>query len=120
MWREGMRGTSLAVAQKGRDNALLGVRKAMTALKSPARPSGAAQVSAALGSGGALAFGAVWYAVLMRPVWAASSLGPICGHQGALLLHCPACYAAMTLMAAGVAGLGLSFNPAPAPIRLKA
>ena len=60
----------------------------------------------ARGSGGvaAAALGMAWYVSLMRPVWAAAALGPICGHHGLLVVHCPACYLAVALMAAG-AGL---------------
>lgn len=53
----------------------------------------------------AMAAGLGWYAVLMRPILAASALGPICSHHGLLGPHCPACYAALGL---ALAGLGLS------------
>lgn len=64
----------------------------------------------ALDAGGAAAaaLGAVWYLSLMRPVWAAAAFGPICGHQGVFVAHCPGCYAAAALMAVG---LGLLLRP---------
>jgi len=55
--------------------------------------------------------GAVWYAILMRPVTDAAAFGPICHHGGSLALHCPACYAALAL---GALGLGLTIVARPA------
>ena len=48
------------------------------------------------------AVGGLWYAALMRGVWAAEALGPICRHSGAIALHCPACFAALAMALAGV------------------
>ena len=48
------------------------------------------------------AVGGLWYAALMRGIWAAEALGPICRHGGPLALHCPACYAAIAMAMAGV------------------
>ena len=62
--------------------------------------------------------GIVWIDQLMRPRWMAAMLGPICGHAGALALHCPACYAAAALIVAGV-GLALG-APALTPNLLRA
>ena len=53
----------------------------------------------------ALASGLAWYASLMRPLWAARTLGPICGHASAIGPHCPPCFAALAL---AVLGLGLT------------
>ena len=50
----------------------------------------------------AIGAGLAWYAALMRPIWASAALGPICGHGTLLIAHCPACYAALALAAAGV------------------
>lgn len=83
----------------------------MKAVNPPKDPARVVRASAALASGGAVLFGAAWYGALMRPVWAAASLGPICGHQGLLVLHCPACYAAMSLVAVGLAGLTWAPRP---------
>jgi hypothetical protein len=47
-------------------------------------------------------FGATWLALLMRPYVPAGQLGPICGHAREALPHCPACYVAAALIAAGV------------------
>lgn len=52
----------------------------------------------------ALAGGVAWWTALMRPLLAASALGPICSHHGLFGPHCPSCYAALALV---VAGLGL-------------
>ncbi|MDR3511508.1 MAG: hypothetical protein P4L73_07740 [Caulobacteraceae bacterium] len=68
-----------------------------------------------------VAGGVGWYAMLMRPILAASAYGPICGH--ALLgPHCAACYAAL-----GMAGVGLGLvaageagRPVAAPVRIGA
>jgi hypothetical protein len=46
--------------------------------------------------------GAVWWTLLMRPIWAASAYGPICGHASLLGPHCPPCYAALAMFAAGL------------------
>jgi hypothetical protein len=62
-------------------------------------PSAAALAVAAILSGA----GALWYALLMRGLWAAQALGPICRHGGALIPHCSGCYAAAALMTGGVA-----------------
>lgn len=51
--------------------------------------------------------GVFWYAWLMRPVWAAASVVPICGHGGLWITHCPACYAALALGVGGLAFVGL-------------
>jgi hypothetical protein len=74
------------------------------------RPRPGIESATTLQAGGVLAtsFGAVWYLSLMRPVWAAASFGPICGHQNVLVAHCPGCYAAVALMAVG---LGLILSP---------
>ena len=56
---------------------------------------------AAIGAACALA-GAAWYAALMRPLWLAVAAGPICGHRGLLVAHCPPCYAALALVVAGL------------------
>ncbi len=60
--------------------------------------------------------GGVWYAALMRGIWAAEALGPICRHGGPLALHCPACYAALAMILAGVGLAGAAGQRAPAPI----
>ena len=49
--------------------------------------------------------GAVWYLVLMRPIGLAAAAGPICGHRGLLITHCPPCYAALALVVAGLAAI---------------
>ena len=51
---------------------------------------------------GVMSVGLVWYVALMRGVWAASALSPICGHSGLLVAHCPPCYAALSLLAGGL------------------
>ena len=51
---------------------------------------------------GASAAGALWYGALMRGIWAAQALGPICHHGGPLALHCPSCYAALAMVAGGL------------------
>ncbi len=55
--------------------------------------------------GGAVSavLGAVWYLVLVRPTALAAIAGPICGHRGLLIAHCPPCYAALALVVAGLA-----------------
>ena len=53
----------------------------------------------------AVASGAVWYVSLMQPVLSAARFGPICHHGGSLALHCPACVAALALVAGGLAAL---------------
>jgi hypothetical protein len=53
------------------------------------------------------ASGAAWLDLLMQPRWSVSALGPICGHGALFALHCPSCYAAAALIAAG-AGLAVS------------
>lgn len=65
----------------------------------------------------ALAGGAGWYAALMRPVLAASALGPICGH-GPLGPHCAACYAALALAAVGLGLCAAGEGRQPAAIRV--
>jgi len=70
-----------------------------------ARPhDGSTRLSAAVLLAGG---GAAWLYGLMAPHWVAAALAPVCGHAGALALHCPACYAAMAMIAAG-AGLALT------------
>ena len=51
--------------------------------------------------------GSVWLYLAMRLGRMASTLGPICGHAGGFSFHCPACYAATTMILAGLA-LGVS------------
>jgi hypothetical protein len=46
--------------------------------------------------------GVSWYVALMRPLWAAAALSPICGHSGLFAVHCPSCYAAAALVVAGL------------------
>ena len=51
--------------------------------------------------------GAAGLELMMQPRWAASTLGPVCGHGGAFAIHCPACYVAAAMITAGlVLGLG--------------
>lgn len=47
--------------------------------------------------------GSAWLYMTMHLRLAASALGPICGHSGPFVLHCPACYAAAAMIAAGFA-----------------
>ncbi len=42
--------------------------------------------------------GALWCSLLMRGLWAAQTVGPVCHHSGPLTLHCPACYAALGMV----------------------
>ena len=60
--------------------------------------------TALLGAAASLtAVGGLWYAALMREIWAAEAFGPVCRHGGGpLALHCPACYAALAMVLAGV------------------
>jgi hypothetical protein len=78
--------------------------------KFPKVNAGRGKRSVSLVAGGLVVGGTAWYAELMSPVWAAEALGPICAHAGALALHCPACYAALAMVGAGLglATLGLS------------
>lgn len=62
----------------------------------------------------ALAGGAGWWVTLMRPILAASTLGPICSHHGLLGPHCPSCYAALALVISGLAVLAAGQAAAPA------
>ena len=64
-------------------------------------PSDARVASIAL-----VAAGGSWLTVLMAPQWSALRFGPICGHASVTALHCPACYAAASVILAGV-GLGV-------------
>jgi hypothetical protein len=69
---------------------------------------------ALLGAAASLtAVGGLWYATLMRGLWAAEALGPICRHGGLLAVHCPACYAALAMAAAGVVLGGLAARGLP-------
>ncbi len=52
-----------------------------------------------------MSLGAAWLALLMRPYAAVGLLGSICTHAPMALPHCPACYAAAALIAAGIAGV---------------
>ena len=45
--------------------------------------------------------GTIWYVQLMKGIWAAEALGPICRHGGMLALHCPSCHAALGLALGG-------------------
>ena len=67
--------------------------------------------------------GIAWIDLLMRPRWAASALGPICSHAGLLAPHCPACYAAAALVAAGMAmgvsAMATGLTPAHAVVRTR-
>ena len=66
--------------------------------------------------------GALWYGALMRGVWAAQALGPICHHGGPLALHCPSCYAALAMVAGGLAasaGLAARGQRQPARVPVK-
>jgi len=72
---------------------------------------------ALLGAAASLtALGGVWYMALMRGIWAAEALGPVCRHSGPLALHCPACYAALAMILAGVGLAGAAARRSPAPI----
>jgi hypothetical protein len=64
----------------------------------PSFPSQAPGLAAGLAG---VAVGLVWYGLLMRGLWAAQAIGPVCHHDGAFATHCPACYAALALVAAG-------------------
>lgn len=66
----------------------------------------------------ALAGGAGWYGVLMRPFLAASVYGPICSHS-LLGPHCAACYAALALAAAGLGLVAAAEAGAAAPVRVR-
>lgn len=57
-----------------------------------------------LATAGLTAFGGgiAWYAVLMRRTAVAAAYGPICGHASLAGLHCPSCYAALSMAAAGL------------------
>jgi hypothetical protein len=47
---------------------------------------------------------ALWFAAMAPRLAAQALFGPICsGHGSAFALHCPACYAAATLAAVGIA-----------------
>jgi hypothetical protein len=50
----------------------------------------------------AVVVGAVWYAALMRVILKAGFRGPICGHASSIGAHCPACYAALSLIGVGL------------------
>jgi len=84
--------------------------------KPSSSPSSDALLAAGLVVAGA---GLTWYGVLMRPIWAAASLGSICGHAGLLVAHCAPCYAALALVVAGggLAGAGVSRTQRKAPAR---
>ena len=49
-----------------------------------------------------IVLGAVWLQWLMGPRWAAMAYGPICSHTALSGLHCPACYAAVAMIATGI------------------
>lgn len=75
---------------------------------------------ALLGAGIALLAGAALAGVAaglhMRALMLA--YGVICGSGGGALAHCPACYASLSLLSAGLAALALSARlarPAPRP-----
>lgn len=70
-------------------------------------PHGTDNTTRGVAAAGAVAAGGgmVWYVALMQKVWAATALGPICGHSDLLGPHCPACYAALGLAGAGLAML---------------
>ena len=68
--------------------------------------------------GVSMGIGTVWYVSLMRGVWTAAALSPICGHGGAALVHCAPCYAALMLVFGGVA-MALMVRPRR-PSRLRA
>ncbi|HWA62992.1 MAG TPA: hypothetical protein VG939_16550 [Caulobacteraceae bacterium] len=64
--------------------------------------------------------GAAWFWTLMSPIWEAARFGPICGHGAALVAHCPSCYAALALVAAGLAAAAHSaLTPQRAPVRVR-
>lgn len=45
--------------------------------------------------------GGLLYIRLMSEAWIAETLGPICRHGGLATLQCPACYAALAMVATG-------------------
>ena len=57
-----------------------------------------------------IAAGFAWLYLTMHLRLAASALGPICGHVGLFVLHCPACFAAAAMIAAGVAIGGVAIR----------
>jgi hypothetical protein len=65
-----------------------------------------------------IVLGAVWLDWLMGPRWAAMALAPICTHTAPSGLHCPACYAAVSLIGVGL-GLALSRDVPPARARAR-
>jgi len=73
------------------------------------RGSGSTRAIAASGRLAALA-GVAWYIILMSPIWTAAAVGPICGHQGLLVAHCPACYTAVALAVAGLGLISVAWN----------
>ena len=66
------------------------------------------------------ASGIVWLELLMRARWSAEAFGPICAHSGAFALHCPSCYAATAMIAAGVVIAIQTMTRAVAPARAAA
>lgn len=89
----------------------------MRHLQSPPSPASALSAAGTM----AVAAGAAWYTLLMRGLWAAEAVGPICRH-GPAALHCPGCYGALGLAVAGLAALAASSlrRPAPAAARPRA
>jgi hypothetical protein len=66
----------------------------------------------------ALAGGASWYTILMRPIWAAAAHGPICGHASGAGPHCAACYGALALIGLGLTLLAARVTPGVAATTL--